>query len=306
MSQDVGWRPYQSGRWVPISGRLFWVPEEPWGWVPYHLGLWHWDKKHGWVWLPGSNFAPAWVSWVSCDDARYFRPLSLWDWSLRRSRGYRYRYGTASDPCGLYPDWFRQDDPVRIDIAALIQPPAAAPAPNPSEEGGPRPIRRVPERPLLPLPGELDKIARKAEPMLERADPAVREAVDIINRSAAAVRIEKTAPLPAALEVVELRPALERFRDWNADVRAARNVGGHIVYSSVTNMVRCDSCSRPLINFDFISRSFDAVRNTGNSGGGSDNSSSGGGSSGPASSGVGTGAGPSGEQGRSGSERIRD
>jgi hypothetical protein len=34
-------------------------------------------------------------------------------------------------------------------------------------------------------------------------------------------------------------------------VRAAREVGGHIVYSSVTNLMRCDGCSRPLINFDF-------------------------------------------------------
>ncbi|RPJ03019.1 MAG: hypothetical protein EHM31_02035, partial [Candidatus Aminicenantes bacterium] len=58
-----GWSPYYAGRWSYSGGQMFWVPDEPWGWIPYHLGIWQWDKKHGWVWLPGSMFAPAWVTW---------------------------------------------------------------------------------------------------------------------------------------------------------------------------------------------------------------------------------------------------
>ncbi|MGB9835989.1 MAG: DUF6600 domain-containing protein [Candidatus Saccharicenans sp.] len=73
------WSPYFYGRWSYVNGELFWVPEEPWGWVPYHLGIWQWDKKLGWVWIPGSVFAPAWVDW--CFYYGYFswRPWTLSD-----------------------------------------------------------------------------------------------------------------------------------------------------------------------------------------------------------------------------------
>ncbi len=49
------WQPYFYGNWSNYNGQLFWVPGEPWGWVPYHLGLWMWDEKSGWVWMPGST-----------------------------------------------------------------------------------------------------------------------------------------------------------------------------------------------------------------------------------------------------------
>ena len=57
------WSPYHYGKWHERNGQMFWVPEESWGYVPHHLGLWTWNKGLGWLWLPGSAFAPAWVSW---------------------------------------------------------------------------------------------------------------------------------------------------------------------------------------------------------------------------------------------------
>jgi hypothetical protein len=75
-----GWQPYFYGQWAFYSGQMFWVPDEPWGWVPYHLGIWHWSKKHGWVWLPGSFFAPAWVDWDFFFGNFCWRPWTLWDW----------------------------------------------------------------------------------------------------------------------------------------------------------------------------------------------------------------------------------
>ncbi len=74
------WQPYFYGQWREIQGQLFWVPEESWGWVPYHLGLWLWDKKYGWIWLPGSAFAPAWVAWNFYMGYYTWRPWTLWDW----------------------------------------------------------------------------------------------------------------------------------------------------------------------------------------------------------------------------------
>jgi hypothetical protein len=72
--------PYVYGRWTSLNNQLYWVPEEPWGWVPYHLGIWTWDQKKGWFWIPGSFFSPAWVSWFAMDDFFGWRPWSLFDW----------------------------------------------------------------------------------------------------------------------------------------------------------------------------------------------------------------------------------
>jgi hypothetical protein len=73
------WQPYFYGRWSSAGGQMYWVPEEPWGWIPYHLGIWQWDKKLGWVWLPGSLFAPAWVDWEFFFGYCGWRPDSLFD-----------------------------------------------------------------------------------------------------------------------------------------------------------------------------------------------------------------------------------
>lgn len=76
------WSPYVYGRWQAVGDQLFWIPEEPWGWVPYHLGVWHWNEKRGWLWIPGSFFAPAWVTWEFFFGYYAWRPWSVWDWYL--------------------------------------------------------------------------------------------------------------------------------------------------------------------------------------------------------------------------------
>ena len=74
------WYPYYYGQWREVDGQLFWVAEEPWGWVPYHLGLWVWNNKRGWLWMPGSAFAPSWVDWGFHMGYYGWRPWSMWDW----------------------------------------------------------------------------------------------------------------------------------------------------------------------------------------------------------------------------------
>ncbi len=84
------WQPYYYGSWREINGQLFWVPEEKWGWVPYHLGVWMWNKKYGWIWIPGSAFAPSWAAWDFTMGYYSWRPWTLWDWS-----SFDYGYGGA-------------------------------------------------------------------------------------------------------------------------------------------------------------------------------------------------------------------
>lgn len=97
------WSPYVYGRWAEVGNSMFWVPEEPWGWVPYHLGLWQWDRTLGWVWLPGSLFAPAWAVWDFFDGYFAWRPWTLFDWCLQGySLGLSYASGSY-DQGGLWP-----------------------------------------------------------------------------------------------------------------------------------------------------------------------------------------------------------
>lgn len=95
---SVGWRPYHYGSWVNgPTGCLNWVSDEPWGWVPYHYGRWAYASSYGWVWLPGSAYAPAWVYWafgpsyVGWVPAGYYdcyRPYNRWLWSGNAYNGY--------------------------------------------------------------------------------------------------------------------------------------------------------------------------------------------------------------------------
>jgi hypothetical protein len=59
----VGWQPYIEGHWVWTDCGWYWVSDEPWGWATYHYGTWAYDTSHGWIWVPGIEWAPAWVSW---------------------------------------------------------------------------------------------------------------------------------------------------------------------------------------------------------------------------------------------------
>ena len=72
---DTGWRPYQDGHWVWTDQGWTWISDEPYGWATYHYGRWYEDPELGWVWVPGDEWAPAWVSWQEGDDYIGWAPL---------------------------------------------------------------------------------------------------------------------------------------------------------------------------------------------------------------------------------------
>ncbi len=71
-----GWRPYSYGRWVWTDDGWFWASDEPWGWATYHYGRWYYDDDYGWVWIPGYEWAPAWVEWRYGEGCVGWAPLS--------------------------------------------------------------------------------------------------------------------------------------------------------------------------------------------------------------------------------------
>lgn len=73
---DAGWRPYTHGRWLYVEGRgWYFASDEPFAWATYHYGRWFPDRDLGWCWVPGTKWAPAWVSWRRSDDIVGWAPL---------------------------------------------------------------------------------------------------------------------------------------------------------------------------------------------------------------------------------------
>src|SRR5438094_3513582 len=89
--ESRSWRPYTNGHWVYTDAGWTWVSEEPFGWATYHYGRWTRLRNIGWVWVPGDEWAPAWVSWRKSNDyvgwaplppeARFDRGTGIHNWS---------------------------------------------------------------------------------------------------------------------------------------------------------------------------------------------------------------------------------
>lgn len=74
---EPDFQPYRTaGYWAYSTCGWTWVSNYTWGWAPFHYGRWYYDEWQGWVWVPGNEWAPAWVSWRSCDGYYGWAPLA--------------------------------------------------------------------------------------------------------------------------------------------------------------------------------------------------------------------------------------
>ncbi|HXM27968.1 MAG TPA: DUF6600 domain-containing protein, partial [Chthoniobacterales bacterium] len=69
------WRPYEDGHWVWTDRGWYWDSNERFGWATYHYGRWVRIGGTGWCWVPGHQWAPAWVSWREGDEHVGWAPL---------------------------------------------------------------------------------------------------------------------------------------------------------------------------------------------------------------------------------------
>jgi hypothetical protein len=73
---DASWRPYTRGHWLYMKDRgWYFASDEPFAWATYHYGRWFADQRLGWCWVPGTKWAPAWVSWRRSDNVVGWAPL---------------------------------------------------------------------------------------------------------------------------------------------------------------------------------------------------------------------------------------
>jgi hypothetical protein len=69
------WQPYLNGEWVYTDEGWTWVSYDPWGGDPYHYGTWTFSRAYGWIWIPGTIWAPAWVTWYVGDENIGWAPV---------------------------------------------------------------------------------------------------------------------------------------------------------------------------------------------------------------------------------------
>jgi hypothetical protein len=69
------WRPYTDGYWAQTDAGWTWVSYENFGWAAYHYGRWTQLEGTGWVWVPGYEWGPGWVSWRQNDNYVGWAPI---------------------------------------------------------------------------------------------------------------------------------------------------------------------------------------------------------------------------------------
>ncbi|GAB3274556.1 hypothetical protein GCM10027347_47520 [Larkinella harenae] len=74
---EADFQPYATnGHWAITEYGNTWVSDYEWGWAPFHYGRWLFDDYYGrWIWVPDSEWGPAWVSWRSGGGYYGWAPL---------------------------------------------------------------------------------------------------------------------------------------------------------------------------------------------------------------------------------------
>ena len=83
-------RPYTRGNWQYTEWGWTWSSQLPFGWATDHYGRWFFEPRLGWAWVPGTVWAPAWVSWRSGGGYVGWAPLPP-------GATHRGRYAVQSD-----------------------------------------------------------------------------------------------------------------------------------------------------------------------------------------------------------------
>jgi hypothetical protein len=73
--------PYETGgQWVSTDQGWTFASDYEFGWAVFHYGRWFQDPTLGWLWLPDTSWAPAWVDWRIGGGYIGWAPLPPYDY----------------------------------------------------------------------------------------------------------------------------------------------------------------------------------------------------------------------------------
>jgi hypothetical protein len=251
-------RPFFHANFTYVNGEMFVVPQQPWGWVPAHMGTWVW-MKWGWTWVPGSAFTPgicSGTSWGFFDS--WFLPYSLTDWIYYGYGGYDLYYVYRNYGIKVWREHYQEK------FNTYKKAPGVKKFPKAIRELigklNKAPVRVVKER--LGTGSRSAMIGKKKlDPLLRSVKPAVNvntnkkpafPSVKVSSNKISGSRVISRGVTPGSQESKGsklrgidkgrgngVRVPLKGFRDWNPDSRWAASKGYNIVYSSKNNEVVC-------------------------------------------------------------------
>lgn len=250
-------RLFLNATYTKINGQTFLVPNEPWGWVPSHMGTWVW-MKWGWTWIPGNTFTPAWEVWEGYDDIGYFRYYATFYYWMDRIYGgfdnyyvYRYHgidawqkaYEAKFNKTAIKPSLKGLPGEIHAIFKKMDQTPVTA---IQSRMGTLSPemeqaMLKVPIRQAAPVQqlkfmadhvnqsGKLASPAKQAIPVVPGPEKSINSSpANIIN----SLRFSNMMKGNSAKDV-------KTYRDWNPDKQWALQNGVTVSYVSKTNDVVC-------------------------------------------------------------------
>ncbi len=266
------WTPYYYGQWHMTNDQLFWVPMESWGWVPYHLGVWVWNKNKGWLWLPGSAFAPSWATWrfFFGPNMLAWRSLGPWDWVTGIPGFYRDQKSPKLYPPYQIPKELkevvkkveegiaRNDPKVMEDISGSVREYAMVRA---KDLNTPRIHKRLAnpgttkatinsgiyrESPnpsqtavnLYWMYGTRSQIIQDVLPVQEKLNRSIPR-----NGNPSLPEFSHYGKAGPATDRMEPKTAIHRFRDWNPDAKVANRQGVVLRYVSRQNVISAPEMS---------------------------------------------------------------
>ncbi|MEN6627403.1 MAG: DUF6600 domain-containing protein, partial [Candidatus Sumerlaeia bacterium] len=107
---DYNWRPFSDGTWVYTDDNgWMWTSSTPWGWLTFHYGRWFYDYDlERYMWIPGMQWAPAWVTWRYAADYVGWAPMPTW--VVHGAGGLRWDWDRYFHECDLYYRYHDRDD----------------------------------------------------------------------------------------------------------------------------------------------------------------------------------------------------
>ncbi len=258
-------RPFFFADFVRIKDELYVVPQQPWGWVPAHLGTWVWMKKNGWVWIPGTAFTPGMydVNWL-WEMMNGYRSQFFWmvyggrygwwnagGWPYFSRRGYSPSYRWSC--CNTLDYWihhvygdyqgyetYRREgvEGWSVDFKKRFK--KSGEVPGPSFKDVPKQIvgllDRMNKTPLAELGRHFD-FDHAAEKHPDAGGNIQKVRDWLVYRNNILARQNNFVPKDKKLFGDSVKKSLVDKRDWNHDRTVAKKLGVDMVYSSSRNAV---------------------------------------------------------------------